>query len=200
MRKPTKAAVLVMCIAAISSGTSFASPLVLPSGDSHPIYFDAQNYRQSDADTLKGVFTEKHLDKVAKPSKEALSATKDAVEEVRDGMKLPEELYLLPLKKKDFKSLSVAEKQAYIDGCYKTFIQQTNKAIKESKNADEKEFYGATEKLVRDYLMDDSMWADGKASVTEYFSLHPDKVKEAAKDYVKFKAAVKAMADALQPE
>ena len=48
--------------------------------------------------------------------------------------------------------------------------------------------------------MDDSMRADGKASDTEYFSLQPDKVKEAAKDYVKFKAAVKAMADALQPE
>ena len=101
MRKTTRVSALALCIAALSSGTSFASPLVLPSGDSHPIYFDAQNYRQSSASTLKGVFTEKHLDKVAKPSAEALAATKDAVEEVRDDMKLPEELYLLPLKKKE---------------------------------------------------------------------------------------------------
>ena len=84
MRKTTRVSALALCIAALSSGTSFASPLVLPSGDSHPIYFDAQNYRQSSASTLKGVFTEKHLDKVAKPSAEALAATKDAVEEVAD--------------------------------------------------------------------------------------------------------------------
>lgn len=172
MQKAGKSFAIAACLAAFAS-TSYASPVSLPSDDSHPIYFNMQDYRQADSSELAGVFTAKRLDGLVKPSKEALSATSKEADAVREKMKLPEELYLLPLEEKDFRSLSAQEKQAYIDSCYASFIEDTNKLIHKTDDENEKAFYGAAQKLVRDYLLDDTMHAaDGKASVAGYFSTH----------------------------
>lgn len=200
MQKSKRTAVLAMCITAISAGTALASPLSLPSSDSHPIYFDAQNYRQSSAEALKGVFTEKHLDKLASPSKEALAATAEDAEDVRESLKLPEELYLLPLTEKGFLKSEDSEKQAFIEKHYKSFISKTNKLIKDSGNADEKAFYGAAQKLVRDYVSNDAMRADGKASVSEWFDTHVEKVEAGAAAHADFQQKVRDFAETLQPE
>jgi hypothetical protein len=157
-----KALVLALMATMAVSGTCFASP------DSHPLYINEQVYRQADEGELEGAFTKDILDKIAKPAQEALDATYEDTEAAREQMKLPEEMYLLPLSVKDFRKMPDSHKRLFIATHYAKYVKQMNKLIASTDDAEAKAFYGAAEALVRNYVSSKKR-ADGKAAVAEWF-------------------------------
>lgn len=157
-----KALVLALMATMAVSGTCLASP------DSHPLYINEQTYRQADEGELEGAFAKDVLDKIAKSAQEALDATYEDTEAVREQMKLPAEMYLLPLSVKDFRKMPDSHKKLFIASHYAKYVSQMNKLIDETDDVEAKAFYGAAEALVRDYISSDKR-ADGKAAVAEWF-------------------------------